>query len=209
MKRRFAAVWMLAALIPASGTAGPPSPANCTLPGHILLVGASYGVPDTTLGLFEIVVRDLANVPEPDRLVEVRFLNCPGARVAADQLQAAVSSKCSTHGITGISGADGSVRMTAVGGGDPTAGHGMGGCAGVYAGGVLLGFVSVAYLDEDGAYGLGAGDLSIWLSDFVTGDPIGRSDFDGDGALGAMDVSLWLTVWTSGRQTKSATIYCP
>ena len=96
-----------------------------------------------------------------------------------------------------------------MGGGDANAPHGAGPCAGIYADGVILGLVPVAYMDLDGVQGLGAGDLSVWLSDFVTGDPIGRSDFDGDGSLGALDLSLWLTAWSGGRQVHSAGPYCP
>jgi len=69
--------------------------------------------------------------------------------------------------------------------------------------------VPVSYLDQDGSGGLGAGDLSVWQSDWVTGDPIGRSDYDGDGTLGPLDLSLWLTAWSSGKQTQSGTPYCP
>ena len=209
MKSRLAAALMGAALAPALALAGPPSAANSTIPRHVLLVGMTAGVPDAAMGEFVVIVRDATDTPEPDRLVEVRFLNCPGARVASDQGQAEVSARCETHGITAMNGNDGSVRMIAVGGGDPSAGHGMGGCAGIYAGGVLLGFVSVAYLDEDGSGGLGAGDLAIWLGDFATQEPIGRSDFDGDGALGASDLSLWLTAFASGRQDQSVAQYCP
>ena len=209
MKSRLAAVFVGAALAPALALAGVPSAANSTIPSHVLLVGMTAGVPDAAMGEFVVIVRDATNTPEPDRLVEVRFLNCPGARVASDQAQAEVSARCDTHGITAMNDNEGSVRMTAVGGGDPAAGHGMGGCAGVYAGGVLLGFVSVAYLDEDGSGGLGGGDLAVWLGDFVTGDPIGRSDFDGDGQLSGGDLSLWLTAFSSGRQYHSAALYCP
>jgi hypothetical protein len=209
MSRRAITAFVLAALTPSTSAAGPPSAANSTIPSHVLLVGLDAGVPHSAMGEFVIVVRDLADIPESDRLVEVRFQVCPGARIASDQAQAAVSSQCATHGITSISDVDGVVRMTAVGAGDPSAPHGAGPCASVYAGGVFLGLVAVSYLDQDGASGLGAGDLSVWLSDFVTGDPIGRSDYDGNGSLGALDLSLWLTAYASGGQVHSPTQYCP
>jgi hypothetical protein len=206
--RRLSGALLLAALSPVPGLAIT-SPANSTIPHHIVLVAIDQGQPDAAVGEFVIVARDFANVPDEDKLIEVRFQNCSGARVAADQLQASVTSKCATHGITAITGLDGSVHMIAVGGGDPHAPHGAGPCAGIYSDGVLLGLVPVAYLDLDGSEGLGAGDLSVWLSDFVTGEPIGRSDFDGDGSLGALDLSFWLTAWSGGRQTKSGAPYCP
>ena len=206
--RRCSAVLLLTGLLPTSSLAVT-SPANSTIPHHVVLVAIDQGVPDAATGEFVIVARDLNNTPDPGKLIEVRFQNCSGARVAADQRQAGVASRCVTHGITSVTGADGSVHMIAVGGGDRTAPHGAGPCASIYSGGVLLGIVPVSYLDQDGSEGLGAGDLSGWLSDWVTGDPIGRSDYDGDGTLGPMDLSLWLTAWSSGKQTSSAGPYCP
>ena len=206
--RRLSGALLLVGLLPTPALAIT-SPANSTIPHHVVLVAIDQGVPDAAMGEFVIIARDLNNTPDAGKLIEVRFQNCPGARVAEDQRQASVSSRCVTHGITAVTGADGSVHMIAVGGGDRTAPHGGGACAGVYSGGVLLGFVPVSYLDQDGSGGLGAGDLSVWQSDWVTGDPIGRSDYDGDGTLGPLDLSLWLTAWSSGKQTQSGTPYCP
>ena len=49
---------------------------------------------------------------------------------------------------------------------------------------VLIGSPTVAAYDLDGASGVGANDLSAWLTDFGSGQPYGRSDFDCSGGVG-------------------------
>lgn len=185
------------------------SPANSTVPSHVLMVGLREGVPDTTVGAFTIVSRDAANAPEPGKLIEFRILNCPAARLATDQLQPGVSTRCATHGVTAVTDLNGMVRFAVVGGSEAQGLHGMGPCAQVYSSGTPIGTVRIAYLDLDGSLGLGANDVSVWLSDFATGEPIGRSDFNGDQLLTADDLSVWLQVWADGRQVASPTAYCP
>lgn len=184
------------------------SPANSTIPSFVLMVGLREGVPDTTVGAFTIVARDLANAPDEDKLIEFRVLNCPAARLATDQLQPGVSTRCATHGVTAVTDVNGMVRFAVVGGSEAAGLHGMGPCAQVYSNGALIGTVRIAYLDLDGAGGLGANDLAIWLSDFGTGEPIGRSDFNGDQALTTDDLSVWLQIWADGHQVESPASYC-
>ncbi len=185
------------------------SQANSSVPAHVLLVGLASGAADTTTGAFLIVIRDVSNNPVPGERIEFRLLNCPGARVAVDQRLPGVTSRCATHGILATTALDGSARMAAVGGGDPAGPHGAGPCAQVYAGGAFMGDVRVAYLDLDGLQGMGSNDLSIWLTDFGTGEPIGRSDFNGDQALGSDDLSVWLTLWAGATSVESPAAYCP
>lgn len=185
------------------------SPANSTLPSFVLMVGLSSGVPDTTVGAFTIVARDAANVPEFGKTIEFRILNCPAARLATDQHQAGVSTRCATHGVTAVTDVNGMVRFAIVGGSEAEGLHGMGPCATVLSNGLVIGNVRIAYPDLDGSGGLGANDLAVWLSDFGTGEPIGRSDFNGDTALTADDLSVWLQVWSDGRQVESPAAYCP
>lgn len=185
------------------------SPGNSTLPAFVLMVGLREGVADTTVGAFTIVARDAAGVPEPGKTIEFRILNCPAARLASDQRQAGVSTRCATHGVTAVTDANGMVRFAVVGGSEAQGLHGMGPCAQVYSNGLAIGTVRIAYLDLDGSEGLGANDVSIWLADFGTGEPIGRSDFNGDTLLTADDLSVWLTVWGEGRQVESPAAYCP
>jgi hypothetical protein len=198
----------LSALFPCAAHAAT-SPANSTIPSFVLMVGLREGVPDTTLGAFTIVARDFANNPDVGKLIEFRILNCPAARLAADQLQPGISTRCATHGVTAITDVNGMVRFAVVGGSEIDGLHGMGPCAQVYSGGVAIGTARVAYLDLDGSGGLGANDLAVWLSDFGTGEPIGRSDFNGDQQLTADDLSVWLQIWADGRQVESPAAYCP
>ena len=185
------------------------SPANSTVPPFVLLEGHAQGVPDTTTGAILIVARDFANNPVPGRTIEFRILNCPGARLGLDQLQPGVSTRCATHGVTAFTNLDGIVRFAVLGGGDPSGPPGTGPCAQIYSGGVLIGTSRVAYLDLDGSGGLGAQDMCLWLTDFGTGEPIGRSDFNGDQVLTGDDLSLWLTYWGDALSVQSPAAYCP
>jgi hypothetical protein len=199
---------VLALLLPCSAHAAT-SPANSTIPSFVLMVGLREGVPDTTVGAFTIVARDFSNNPDIGKLIEFRILNCPAAMLATDQRQPGVSTRCATHGVTAITDVNGMVRFAVVGGSEAAGLHGMGPCAQVYSDGVALGGVRIAYLDLDGSGGLGANDLAVWLSDFGTGEPIGRSDFNGDQVLGADDLSVWLQMFGDGRQVESPAAYCP
>jgi hypothetical protein len=174
----------------------------------VVLVGRSDTVADTTAGAFTVALRDGANNPMPGERVEIRMLNCPGARVAVDQLQPGVTSRCATNGVLADTDPDGLVRIAIVGGGEASAPHGSGPCATVLGGPIPLGTVRLAYLDLDGSGGLGSNDLSIWLGDFGTGESIARADYDGDDSVGASDLSLWLGAWGEGRSVQSAPSYC-
>lgn len=186
-----------------------PNPALSKIPTHILLVGRVADLADTTDGAFSVVVHDAANNPVARSNVEVRLLNCPGARISSQAYEPGTTSRCDTHGVLQSADLHGEVRMTAVGAGTPGAAPGGGPCAQIFAGGVLLGTATVAYLDMDGAGGLGANDMSLWLSDYALGEPIGRSDFDGDGQLTANDLSVWLELWSQARSKQSAAAFCP
>jgi len=196
-----------------SAAAGParavPSPANSSVPSHVLMVGRRDALADTALGSFTIVVRDLANNPLRGVTVEFRVLNCLGARLAADPLQPGVSARCATHGYTAVTNAAGEVRMCLLGGGTIGSPPGGGACGQVFASATLIGQPSVALVDLDGTAGVGINDLSQWLNDFGLNEPISRSDYNGDGAVTVSDLSLWLDYWSLGTSVQSATSYCP
>src|SRR5262245_39668671 len=105
-----------------------PSAQNSTIPHHVLMVGRSFGQADTALGAFTVVVRDLANNPLANRTVELRVLNCEGARIATNALQSGIGTVCATHGVTAVTNQQGVVRMAIVGGGTPGAAPGTGAC---------------------------------------------------------------------------------
>ena len=79
----------------------------------------------------------------------------------------------------------------------------------IYANGTLIASPTVAAYDLDGSSGVGANDLSAWLTDFGLGQPYGRSDFDCSGGVGANDLSFWLTEFGAGTSAASCAVSCP
>ena len=200
---------VIAALAGAGVARAIPSAAASTIPSHILLVGRTGDLADTTAGAFTVVVRDFANAPVAFIPVEVRILNCPGARLSSQPYDPASTIRCSTLGVLQTTSVVGEARVTVVGGGTPGAPAGAGPCVQIYASGVFLGTATLAYADLDGSGGLGGNDISLWLADLGSGEPIGRSDFDGDALLGANDLSIWLSIWGAGLSSQSPAAYCP
>ena len=197
------------ALLCAARAHAVPSPANSTVPTHMLLVGRSSDLADTTSGAFLVVVHDLANVPVVNSTVEVRILNCPGARLSSQSYAPGSTIRCGTAGVLRTTDVHGEARFTLVGGGTPGSPPGAGPCVQVFAGGVILGTATLAYVDLDGTGGAGSNDISLWLGDFALNEPIGRSDYDGDSTVSANDLSIWLGIWGAGGSAESAASYCP
>jgi hypothetical protein len=205
-----ACVALLAAVSIATVAHAVPTAANSFVPSHMLLMGRSGDLADTTSGAFTIVVRDAANAPVAGSVVEVRILNCPGVRLSAQTYDAGSSIRCGTAGVLKTTNLFGEVRMTLVGGGIAGGPAGAGACVQVFASGVPIGGASLAYLDLDGSGGMGGHDISLWLADVGSGeDIIGRGDYDGSGTLGANDLSIWLMLWGAGGSAESAAAYCP
>jgi hypothetical protein len=198
-----------AALLCARPSHAVPSAANSRIPSHILLVGRSGDLADTSSGAFLVVVHDAANNPVVNSTVEVRILNCTGARLGSQPYDDGSSIRCGTAGETRPTDIHGEARFTLVGGGTPGSPPGTGPCVQIFASGVALGTASLAYLDQDGTGGLGANDLTLWLTDYGLGEPISRSDYDGDGMVSAADLSLWLTIWAQAASSQSPASYCP
>ena len=204
------ALTLVLALIASGQASAVPSAANSRIPAHVLLVGRVAELADTTAGAFSVVVNDYENVPMPDRVVELRLVNCTDARVSSNPYEPGTTIRCDSRGVLQTTDRHGEVRMTAVGGGNPAAAPVTGPCAQVWASpGIQLGIVKVAYLDLDGDGGTGSGDLSLWLADYASSEPRSRSDYDGDGTLSSIDLSIWLGVFAAGRSAQSAATYCP
>src|SRR5262245_61617162 len=110
-----------------------PSASTSHIPSHILLVGRSGALGDTAVGAFTVVVHDVANVPVPGSTVEVRILNCPGARLSSIAYDPGSSIRCGTHGVQEVTDANGEARITVVGAGTPGAPAGAGPCVQVFA----------------------------------------------------------------------------
>lgn len=191
MRQLLLALAMSACLAPAAAAAVPSPSQSTTSP--LLTLGASDGVaPDPTLG-FVVFVRDLANNPIVGAMVVVDFANCPdvelGTLTGPNTIVDCVGRTARTF--TGTGGRA-ELRLTgAIGTRSPAS---IGARARVYGDGVLLTTVPVAVLDQDGAEGVDAKDVALFLHDFevaVSGGPTAaRSDLDGDGAIGPADLGL-------------------
>ena len=183
---------------------------NCTLPTAIRLVGSSRGAPDATAGTFTIVVRDLAMNPVAHASVVIGFENCPDLTICADQLDADATVNCAARTVRKLADASGAVTFTILGhsngaGGATTLANG----GQIYVNGTFSMSPTVSAFDLDGSGGVGAGDLSVWLTDFGSDVGWGRSDYDGDGRVGAGDLSEWLTVFGAGGSAQSCSASCP
>jgi hypothetical protein len=201
---------LVLALAPASlGQASPPSPANDTTPSCISLVGTN-GLAAAPMGVFTVVCRDLANNPMAGAVVVIDLSVCPDLLICAEQMDPDATVDCVHKTVSKITAADGSVHFN-VQGGSNGAGNAVTLLGGgrIFKNGTLIATPTVSAYDLDGSGGVGANDLSAWLTDFGSGSPYGRSDFDCSGSVAANDLSLWLTAFGSGSMTKSCGAGCP
>jgi len=202
---------LLVLMVAITGIAGasPPSPANSTTPGCITLVGTAGGVPAPE-GQFQVVVKDLANNPVVGAVVSVDLLSCPDLHLCADQLDPNAVVDCVNKRVNKITDGSGSVFFTVLGGSNG-AGNALTLLNGgrIYENGTLIGLPTVSTFDLDGQGGVGANDLSAWLTDFGSGQNFGRSDFDCSNGVGSNDLSLWLSAFASGTMTSSCAASCP
>jgi len=135
---------------------------------------------------------------------------CPDLAICADQMDPAATVDCAHKTVSKLTAADGSVHFTLLGGSNG-AGNAMTLLHGgrIYKNGTLIQSPTVSAFDLDGSNGLGANDLSAWLTDFSTGADYGRCDYDCSGLVGASDLSLWLTAFGSGTMAQSCVSSCP
>jgi hypothetical protein len=207
---RKATLLTVAGLLAASAAmAGVPSAANSTVPACIALVGSSAGVADAS-GAFSVTVRDLANNPLSGASVVIDLSGCSDIAICDDQLDVDALVNCVSKTTRKFTDALGQVSFTVLGGS-----NGAGNAttllngASIYANGTLIGSPTAAVYDLDGALGLGANDLSAFLTDFASAINYGRSDFDCSGNIGANDLSAWLTVFSGGGSNSSCAVSCP
>lgn len=212
-----ASVLVLVLLVPPASRAasqgnprdtGVPSPLNWILPSCISLVG-SDGSEASPLGAFHVVIRDLANNPQPGVEVRVDVSNASDIHLCAQQLAPGIVMECAAGVAMAITDANGIARFTLMGGSNGAPASTLLNGGRIYADGTLGGMPTVSTYDLDGASGVGANDLSLWLSDFGTGNPYGRSDYDCSGNLGANDLSFWLSEFGAGTQSISCAASCP
>jgi len=188
---------------PAKAEPGVPSPSNSTVPCAIVVVPAPAAA---AAHEFEVVHRDLANNPVPGAVVTIDFSACGSDVRVAQQQRPGTSTSCPAQTVSQITDADGRAVFRVIGGGSsvgPCAAHGV--CAQVYADGVLLANIQAAVLDLDGATGLSAADLSLFLSDFFSG-PVApgycaRSDYSyvtggcSSQEVTASDLAIWFSAY--------------
>lgn len=209
-------IWLAASLLllPAVIHADPtkiPSPANCTVPTLIRIVGTSGGVPDNS-GTFDVVVRDLANNPNPSAQVTLDFSACPDLKLGPPPPNTYMS--CASHALWTITNTQGQAYFCVTGAGTnlgASPGAGALACS-IVADGVPIGRATVVIYDQDGAVtmpGMEVTDMAATLKDLGSGMYFGRSDFDGNGTLDVADLSRMLTVMGTGASAQGNTPYCP
>lgn len=184
-------------------------PPNCTVPTQVRAVGTQGGVPDRAAGQFTIIIRDLVNNPTSGASVVLDLSGLPDVVLCSDQADPDVTTSCTAHTVRKFTNAQGQVVFTLVGASTGTNDAQGLGSAKIYANGVLVRDVAVSTFDLDGAGGVSANDLSIWLADFASGVPHPRSDYDGSGSVGAGDLSEWLGVLGAGTSSSSCASACP
>ena len=197
-------------LIASAAMAGVPSAANSTTPACITLVGSLAGVPDAAAGQFTVIVRDLASNPLNNASVVIDVSGCLDISICDDQLDVNAFVNCGGKTTRKFTNALGSVSFTVLGGsnGAGNASTLLGGGK-IFANGTLIQTPTVAAYDLYGASGVGANDLSAWLTDFGSGFAYGRSDYDCSGGVGANDLSFWLTEFGNGTSASSCAVACP
>src|SRR5215471_3959541 len=205
-----AALSLLVLIAPRTHASNIPSPGNCTLPAIIHLVGSNGVAPDAVAGQFTVVARLLTNTPIDGCVIVLDLSSCPDLVLCSDQMDPDAIIDCASKTVRKLTNIQGQVTFTVLGHSDGV-GHpeSVAGSAKLFGNGVWLNTPSVASFDLDGSGGVGAGDLSVWLNDFGSGQPYERSDFDGSGSIGAADLSEWLAVFGAGGSTQSCGASCP
>jgi hypothetical protein len=177
-----------ALLAAASAFAGPPSPANCTLPCAIVLVGHDATSTADPYGRFSVVVRDAANTPLADDTVTVNFNGCcPDIRLSNNQYGPGVVHPANAASVTSTTDATGTATFIIEGAANQGVGGNTGficydpdcGCAAILAkppggfpvlltNGVNHRFVWVSTPDENGVAGnsgVDITDLAVFIAD--------------------------------------------
>lgn len=199
---------LLLGLVPALAQATTPDPSHSTAPACITLVGTD-GTNASALGTFTVIHRDLANNPIAGAQIVVDLSNAPDLRLCAQQVAPGITVDCPNGRASAITDGNGVATFTLLGGSIGGTGITLQNGGRIYADGMLINLPSVATHDLDGQGGVGANDLGLWLSDFGSGNPYGRSDYDCSGTLGANDISFWLSAFGAGTQIVSCAASCP
>jgi hypothetical protein len=191
-----------------------PDPANSAVPTVIRLVGKKGNTADPA-GLFQVVVRDVNNVPIEGAKVVVEFGGCAQLVIGSEQLYPGVAlEQCDPPAVSALTDVSGTASFVVMGGvAHRLAPEPVGPCGVIRASvgkdpPVDLGSVRVAAFDQDGVNGVGWNDYRLFLCDFnlLLGPDHQRSDLDGDGfvVLDAGDLQLMTSAVCGGGSDRSA-----
>ena len=186
-------------MLAGAAMAGVPNEATSTVPNLIKIAG---GPPAPGLGTSSVdplaivtyVIRDANNTPVANTSVVLNFTACtdillsPGGGINC-------GAKTFTGTTDGVGQLSVGIRGVGNGTGSPRA---VCNCVHVTAGGQPFSDVGAAAFDKDGTSGVGAGDLSQLITDFVSPGIECRSDFSGNDSVGAEDLSFLITVFVTG-----------
>jgi hypothetical protein len=206
MRPKPTATWAIAVLLTwtALARAEIPSPANCTLPPRIWIVGAdANGVPDPR-GAFIVVLRDASMNPLPGYTVTIQLGGCGELKGCKN-----IFEVCSPAAAQAVTNAQGVATLVVVGGRSSGA-QAQPDCAEIFGQGVPLGHRSASAFDLDGVPGVNPLDISRCFGDVNSGTYFARSDYDGDGDVDALDISTSAGIVNGGGSTHGCpTGICP
>jgi hypothetical protein len=211
------AIALLIAPLGATAHASIPDPSLCTCPKeiHIVTFGPSGADP---VGRFCVRIIGMNGLPVEGTRVIVDLSGCADVRICADVLDPDVVVNCSGREFSKLTDVSGWACFTLPGGstgGIGTPAAPSGGCAWIFwewqAGRLLLlGSPAASVFDLDGQQGIGAGDLAVWISDWLSGANVERANYVSSDPLGAGDLSRWIDVWlSSGEYRFSCSSRCP
>ena len=172
-----------------AAAAGPPSPANSTMPGQIKVVGTADGVADPD-GAFTVTVRDADNLTMSGVTVTFDVSNTDVGFATNQPLVTYVACKQ----VSAITDQNGVAFFNVVGGVINQTGNWSPTSIGtITAGSTLLGPVNVAAFDLDGVDGSTLNDFHLMYAPFFSAINAPVMDYDNSGYLGINDFSLSLS----------------
>ncbi len=197
-------------VVAGAASAGVPNATNSTKPSCIVTTGyASPATPDPA-GAVTYVIRDAGNTPVPNAEVVLDFTACTDVKLSQNISGANLVTTCASKRVTGTTNGLGVLVVNVVAGGNGNlAPRVTNACVAVTVNSVPFPNISASTFDRDGVNGIGAGDLSLVIFDFVNFPAAGRSDFDCSGTVGAGDQSILLADFVSGASALSGSPYCP
>jgi hypothetical protein len=206
MRSLVLATFLAVACSPGIASALVPDPLHCVVPAYLDLVGSNLGIPDPQ-GQIVITVRDFVNNPIFGATVILDFTNCSDSKLSVSQ-QTGIGLDCANKTLATTTNSFGQAFFIPMGAANvsvpatpPAISPGAGaGCARCYADGVLLGFITVATPDLNGAAvgdGVNAIDYEVLKSEIGSaglGAPYrGRADLSHDGVINAADLAISLS----------------